>query len=97
MRLCFWEVLKDRKRRESTEQGWVSSGVVMDRFKWYRLSGCQQGEPRKGGRAAPCCCSCSTMDKELPLCDIVVPSKPGKGPKRGKQTRAKELSVFGVT
>lgn len=94
MRLCFWEVLKDRKRRETTEQGRVSSGAGMVLFKWYRLSRSRQAEPRKGDRA-----SCSGLlltlcnRQELPLSDVVVPSKPGKGPKRGKQTRGKELSL----
>lgn len=99
MRLCFWKVLKDEgKRRETTEQGWVSSGVGTDLFKWYGLLRSWQVEMGKEVdllRAAV---------HVLPWTGVAVvrqtlwsPGNKARDPREGCKSEPRNwLSVFGV-
>lgn len=45
MRLCFWEVLKDGERSETTKQGWATPGVRSGSGLW------EAAAPRPEGQA----------------------------------------------
>lgn len=68
------------ERRETTEEGCVSSGAGVDLFKWHGLSRSQRVEHRREVELPENCYSRAAMDRSC----IGVPRKPGKGPKRGK-------------
>lgn len=98
MRLCFWEVLKDDgKRRETTEQGWVSSGAGMDLFKGYGLLRSQQAEHGEGGRTARGCCSHAAVDRSCHSVTLWSPGNKARDPREGCKSEPRNwLSVFGV-